>query len=161
MEFLLLVIAILLGIVCAILTSRVADSKGWEASGWFIAGLLLGPLALLAVVGLPDKKLRQYVRALALKLDAIEVELPHTEIAAAQESVEFTSDVTVEDKEADYQKLRSLLDPKLLELINEKSTEITPKNIVFRNHIGSILVNANSVVNGTTKTWRIVYQKQL
>ena len=101
------------------------------------------------------------MRALALKLDAIEVELPHSEIAAAQENVEFTSDATVEDKEDDYQKLRSLIDPKLLELINEKNSEITSKNIVLRNHIGSIIVNAKSVINGTTKTWRIVYQKQL
>ncbi len=50
----------------------------------FFAGLLLGPIALLAVVGLPDKKPRQYVPGLALKLDAIEVGLPHREIAAAK-----------------------------------------------------------------------------
>ena len=55
MEFILILLGVFLtGIICSFLTSQVADSKGWSGGGWFFAGLLLGPLALLAAVGLPD-----------------------------------------------------------------------------------------------------------
>lgn len=57
--------------VCGSLSQQVAKSKGW-GEAWFLAGLLFGPLGLLAAVGLPDKQLRNYVRALAEKLEALD-----------------------------------------------------------------------------------------
>lgn len=155
-----LFLAVLIGLVSAFLTSQVADSKGWEGTGWFFAGLLFGPIALIAVVGLPDKKLRQYVQALALKLDAIEADLPQKEALTAQDSIEFTVNAT-EKIEIDYQKLLSLLDSNLVDLISDKYSEITPKNIILRDIANSIIVNARSVANGKTRKWRIVYRKRM
>jgi len=51
-----------------------AHSKGHEAASWFFAGLLFGPLALIAAVGLPDLKLRRYLRLLAEQQGAVEKE---------------------------------------------------------------------------------------
>ena len=39
-------------IVCAFASLAIADSKG-RSSGWFIGGLLLGPLGLLIIAVLP------------------------------------------------------------------------------------------------------------
>ena len=36
-------------------TGYAADMKGYSGFGWAVAGLLFGPLALLAVVALPSK----------------------------------------------------------------------------------------------------------
>lgn len=46
-------------------TATVAASKGYNATEWFFSGLVFGPLALLATLGLPDLKLRGYIRLLA------------------------------------------------------------------------------------------------
>ena len=56
---------LLLGVACAAYSGQVASSKGHESGPWALGGLLLGPLALLAAVGLPDLKLRKYLRLLA------------------------------------------------------------------------------------------------
>lgn len=53
------------GVACAIYSGNLASSKGHDSAPWAIGGLLLGPLALLAAIGLPDLKLRKYVRLLA------------------------------------------------------------------------------------------------
>lgn len=53
------------GIVCAGYTGQVAGAKGYDAGTWALGGFLFGPLALLASLGLPDRKLRRYVRLLA------------------------------------------------------------------------------------------------
>ena len=65
---------LLLGLVCAAYTGAVANSKGHAEGPWFLGGLLLGPLALLAAVGLPDLKLRKYLRLLAEHQGAVEKE---------------------------------------------------------------------------------------
>ena len=63
-------------IVCACYTSAVAESKGHDGAAWFCGGLFLGPLALLAAVGLPDLKLRKYLRLLAEHQGAVDPEVP-------------------------------------------------------------------------------------
>lgn len=65
---------LLLGLVCAAYTGAVAKSNGQAEGHWFLGGLLLGPLALLAAVGLPDLKLRKYLRLLAEHQGAVEKE---------------------------------------------------------------------------------------
>jgi hypothetical protein len=68
MEILLLLqilLLLLLGVACAAYSGQVARFKGHEAGPWALGGFLLGPLALLAAVGLPDLKLRKYLRLLA------------------------------------------------------------------------------------------------
>lgn len=58
-------LAALAAVVCGLFTGTVAYEKGYESSGWFLGGALFGPFALLAAVGLPDLKLRKYLRLLA------------------------------------------------------------------------------------------------
>ena len=44
---------------CAAFTGAVAESKGHEPLSWTLGGFFLGPLALLAAVGIPDLKFRK------------------------------------------------------------------------------------------------------
>ena len=37
------------------LTVRIAIVKGWSGVGWFGFGCLFGPLALLGIIGLPER----------------------------------------------------------------------------------------------------------
>ena len=39
-------------------TAYVAQEKAYDSMPWLFLGILFGPLALLAAVGLPDKKAR-------------------------------------------------------------------------------------------------------
>lgn len=131
---------IFLGLVCALLSSNIANSKGWEGSSWGIAGFLLGPLALLAVVGLPDKKLRKYLRAIAIKLD---------------------TDIGAEQHIDDYQKIISLLPPKLSELAKENYSEVWATKAILRDEKNRIIAKAKSIFDGGTTKWVITYEKQL
>jgi len=49
-------------IVCGAYSATVAGSKGHQSITWFIGGLLLGPIALIASTGLPDLELRRLLR---------------------------------------------------------------------------------------------------
>ena len=131
---------IFLGLVCALLSSNIANSKGWEGSSWGIAGFLLGPLALLAVVGLPDKKLRKYLRAIAIKLD---------------------TDIGAEQHIDDYQKIISLLSPKLSELAKANYSEVWATKAILRDEKNRIIAKAKSIFDGGTTKWVITYEKQL
>ena len=62
--FSLIVLLILVWLPCAWLTGTVADAKGLKRD-WSITGLLFGPIALIAVVGMPDRKMIRVLRALA------------------------------------------------------------------------------------------------
>jgi hypothetical protein len=50
MEFLIVFL-----LICPIASAKVADSKGRSAGGWALAGLLLGPIGLLAACGAGDR----------------------------------------------------------------------------------------------------------
>ena len=50
-------------IVFASYAYSVAEAKGHDGSAWGVGGFLLGPVALLASLGLPDLKTRKYLRA--------------------------------------------------------------------------------------------------
>lgn len=60
-----------LAVLSASFSCAVAESKGHEAGWWFFGGFLFGPFALLASIGLPDLKLRKYLRLLAEHQGAI------------------------------------------------------------------------------------------
>ena len=55
---------ILAGCCCA-WAGAAADGKGHDSVGWCLAGLFLGPFALLAVCALPDLKQRRILRLMA------------------------------------------------------------------------------------------------
>ena len=54
-----------LWIPCAIFCGTIAEDKGHSGIAWFWGGLLFGPIGLLAVVALSDRKLRRYIRMMA------------------------------------------------------------------------------------------------
>lgn len=56
---------LLAAVVFGLLTGTVAKEKGHSEGAWLLNGALFGPFALLAAVGLPDLKLRKYLRLLA------------------------------------------------------------------------------------------------
>ena len=53
-------------------SGQVAHQKGYSGAAWAIGGLLFGFIALIAAAGLPDRKLRQYIRLIGEKQNAIE-----------------------------------------------------------------------------------------
>lgn len=59
-------------IPCAIIAEKIANAKGLDAGGWGLAAFLFGPIGLIGVVGMPDRKLNSYMRAIAIKLEALE-----------------------------------------------------------------------------------------
>jgi len=50
-----IIIAIWTYLCSVILTTVVANSKKLEGTAWFLASLVCGPLALLAVIGMPNR----------------------------------------------------------------------------------------------------------
>jgi len=55
----------LLWIPCAIFCGTISADKGHNGIAWFCGGLFLGPLGLVAVAALSDRKLRRYIRLMA------------------------------------------------------------------------------------------------
>ena len=61
-------------IASAFFCASVANEKGYSGTAWGFAGFLFGFFALIAVAGLPDKKLRKYIRQIGEKQKAIDKE---------------------------------------------------------------------------------------
>jgi hypothetical protein len=58
----LLVVFVLAGSF-GVFTGKIAERKGYTSNGgWAVAGLLLGPIALIAAAGLPDLTTRKLLR---------------------------------------------------------------------------------------------------
>ena len=68
-------VTLLLWSACAFLTAIVSDEKGHDWLLWGLAGIIFGPVGLVAAVGLPDKKLRRYIRRIGEKQGAVEPEV--------------------------------------------------------------------------------------
>ena len=70
-----LIFVLLVGwIASAFFCAQVADEKGYSSVNWCIFGFLFGFFALIAVAGLPDRKLRKYLRQIGVKQKAINEE---------------------------------------------------------------------------------------
>lgn len=61
----LLLLIFLVWIPCAVMSGLNAADKGHSELGWMLGGLLFGPLALIAVAGMGDRKMRRYIRLMA------------------------------------------------------------------------------------------------
>ena len=77
-SFFLLIIA---GAFC----SSVAYEKGYNFFWWFILGFFFNVFALIAVAGLPDRKLRKYIRQIGEKQNAISLESDYQTVAPYSE----------------------------------------------------------------------------
>ena len=120
-----LIIVLLVGwIASAFFCAQVADEKGYSGTSWGIAGFVFGFFALIAVAGLPDKKLRKYIRLIGEKQKAIEkvgerVESNDSEWVEKSSDWESSKTNIIEfvmppsaTKEEIYQKLISEIDKK-------------------------------------------------
>ena len=109
----------------AFYSAQVAHQKGYNGTDWGIGGFFFGTIALIAVAGLPDRRLRKYIRQIGEKQNAIPV---------GKESVE-QSDELINDntrisfsmpkdstKEEIYKKLVDALDVEDLRLENYNVT---------------------------------------
>jgi len=65
----------LLNLICAGLAFAVVESKGHRSWIWLLVAFLLGPLGLLAAVGLSDRKTHRLLANIARASDQIEGEL--------------------------------------------------------------------------------------
>ena len=66
-------VILLIWIPTAFFTANVAGQKEYNAILWFIGGFIFGPLALIAVAGMPDRRARKFLRRIAEKLDPEEI----------------------------------------------------------------------------------------
>ena len=71
-------------IASAFFCASVANEKGYSGASWGFAGFIFGFFALIAVAGLPDKKLRKYIRQIGEKQKAIEKESAGAESEGAE-----------------------------------------------------------------------------
>lgn len=74
MQFL---VGLLLGAICGGLAREVALSKGRDGWRWFGAGFLFGPLGLIAVAGISDRKNHMLLNRLLRVSSQIEEEIDH------------------------------------------------------------------------------------
>ena len=58
----------------AFFTATVAANKDCYVIPWTIGGLFFGPVALISIAGMPDRRSRKYMRLIAEKLEAIETD---------------------------------------------------------------------------------------
>ena len=87
-----LVFVFLVGwIASAFFCASVASEKGYSGTSWGIAGFLFGFFALIAVAGLPDRKLRKYIRQIGEKQKAIE-KVSESKESKGEEWVKQSSD---------------------------------------------------------------------
>ena len=66
---------------------EVAEQKGYSRSAWAFGGFLFGFIALIAAAGLPDRKLRKYLRLIGEKQNAIDPQDELDDFEDAQKEV--------------------------------------------------------------------------
>ena len=69
--FWLLIWVIPLVITCSIWAEDIARLKGYDRTPWMVAGVFLGPIALLALAAYPDLEDRKHQRNTAAELSLI------------------------------------------------------------------------------------------
>ena len=100
---------LLLGwIACAFFCGEVAKEKGYGWTSWFIGGLFFGIFALIASAGLPDRKLRRYIRLIGEKQNAIEMIKSKVQLVDGITKVSFSMPLD-SSKEEVYKELVSVL----------------------------------------------------
>ena len=95
-----ILIALANAVICATFTGQVAKLKGYESSGWQVAGLLCGPLALIAIAGMPDMKMRDYVKAIAERQGITSKVIDSIKTKTEEKSVAKFGNSPLEDYEA-------------------------------------------------------------
>lgn len=152
-----IIIVVIYSVVSAVFSSKIASSKGWDGNDWAACGLLFGPIALLAACGLPDKKLRNYVRALAIKLEALEdVNSQELRKNLDPELIRLLDPEIVSLLDP---KLIPLINPALLKLVNIKNSKILPNEIYLKDEMHNTLIKAHKNIFSSDGTeWEIKFE---
>ena len=87
---LIVVVFLFLWLPAGFYAGEVAHQKGYSGAAWFIGGLFFGFIALIAVAGLPDRKLRKYIRLIGEKQNAIEVAKEKFELVDGNTKISFS-----------------------------------------------------------------------
>ena len=150
----------------AFYSAQVAHQKGYNGTDWGIGGFFFGTIALIAVAGLPDRRLRKYIRQIGEKQNAIPV---------GKESVE-QSDELINDntrisfsmpkdstKEEIYKKLVDALDVEDFRLENYN---VTSYNLDIDSWGKQFIVNSEKkdrliVLVGTNKGNKIIWSGRI
>ena len=150
----------------AFYSAQVAHQKGYNGTDWGIGGFFFGTIALIAVAGLPDRRLRKYIRQIGEKQNAIPV---------GKESVE-QSDELINDntrisfsmpkdstKEEIYKKLVDALDVEDFRLENYN---VTSYNLDIDSWGKQFIVNSEKkdrliVLVGTNKANKIIWSGRI
>ena len=150
----------------AFYSAQVAHQKGYNGTDWGIGGFFFGTIALIAVAGLPDRRLRKYIRQIGEKQNAIPVD---------KESVE-QSDELINDntrisfsmpkdstKEEIYKKLVDALDVEDFRLENYN---VTSYNLDIDSWGKQFIVNSEKkdrliVLVGTNKGNKIIWSGRI
>ena len=101
-----LLVLIAFFIASSVVATKVAEAKGLDSANWSLAALFFGPIALIGLAGMPDRRLRQYMRSIAIKLEAIEEKetvrmetMPMNTPAPADPQSYFYVDETITEKQ--------------------------------------------------------------
>ena len=119
---------IIIWIASAFFCSNVAKAKGYSSSSWFFAGFFFGFIALIAVAGLPDRKLRKYLLQIGMKQEAITRANLDDEEEEDVESIQKIRFLISEDakEEEIYKKIQTNIEDKATKeelIIRVESTE--------------------------------------
>ena len=76
----------------AFYSAQVAHQKGYNGTDWGIGGFFFGTIALIAVAGLPDRRLRKYIRQIGEKQNAIPVDKESVK-KSVEQSVELSDEL--------------------------------------------------------------------
>ena len=93
------IVLLIVWISAGFYSGEVAHQKGYSGAAWVIGGLLFGFIALIAAAGLPDRKLRKYIRLIGEKQNAIEIVKEKFELVDGNTKISFSmpKDSTKED----------------------------------------------------------------
>ena len=145
------------GIISARLCAAVASAKGLESSGWGLAGFFFGPLALIAVAGMPDKRLRMTLLALAEHQGATIAE-EAIDVGRSNSNEGFSTYHRVSEDEI-WAKAITALEPALGRTASREKSEISANNIVIKDQAGRIIARASYTGNTSgPKWWKFRYK---
>ena len=112
-------VVLILGVFSGFLSSTVASDKGHDGTAWFLVGLLLGPLGLIASAGLSDRKLRRYLRQIGEKQNAIKPHQDREQKSKNKSVGSFVLPKEANEKEV-FEKLVELLEKKIIQKLLEQ-----------------------------------------
>ena len=99
---------VILWFASALYSGEVAHQKGYKGAAWAIGGFFFGFFALVAAAGLPDRKLRKYIRLIGEKQNAIEIVKEKFELVDGNTKISFSMPKD-SSKEEIYKELVHLL----------------------------------------------------